>query len=72
MDTHKEVIDKCPDEKPIAMMEYCVNKDLDYTSKKCLNNINGTGVDKEGGETKDIENEYVIHIDINKNELKIN
>ena len=45
-----------------------MNNNLDDRNRKYLNEINEIGVDEEGGETKDIENQYVIHIDITENE----
>ena len=34
MDTYKDVIDELPDDTSIAMMQYCVNNNLDDTNKK--------------------------------------
>ena len=45
-----EVIYECPDETSTFVMEDCVNKNLDDTTRKYLNAINDIGVDKEGGE----------------------
>ena len=67
-----EVIDECPDEKYTVVTEYCANKDLDYTTRKYLNDINKIGVDEEVGENKFIENEDVINRDVTKNEPENN
>ena len=54
------------------MIKYFVNKNLDDTKIKGLNDINYIGVDEEGGENKDIENENVIHRHITENEPETN
>ena len=43
LDDYKEVIDEYPDETSTAMMEYCVNKNLDGINKECFNQINEIG-----------------------------
>ena len=52
--TYKEVMYEFPDDTSTTMVEDCVNKNLDYTNKKYLDNINDIGVDVEGKYTKDI------------------
>ena len=54
------------------MIEDSINKNLDYGNIKYLNEINEIGVDLEGGETKTIENKYVIHRYIIENESETN
>ena len=49
------------------MIEDSLNKKLDDTNRKYLNEINEIGVDEWRGETKYIENEGVISRDINEN-----
>ena len=49
LDTYKEVIDECPDDTSTDMMEDGVNKNLDDTNKKYLNEINEIGVYEDGG-----------------------
>ena len=44
------------------MIEACMNKKLDDTSKIYLNEINEIDVEEQGVETKNIENEDVIDI----------
>ena len=61
MDTYEEVIYECPDDTFIAIMEDCVNNNLYDKKRKYLNGINEICVYEDGGETKDIENEDVIH-----------
>ena len=60
LDTYKEIIDEWPDYEFAATMKDCANNNLDDTYKKYLNEINEIGVDEEGRETKDIENEGVM------------
>ena len=36
MDTNKEVTDELPDETPTAMMQYCVNKNMDDINTNIL------------------------------------
>ena len=72
MDTNKGVMDECQDDTSIAMMQDCVNKNLDNINRKHLNEINEIGVDVEWVETKDIENEDVIHRNITENEQETN
>ena len=50
------------------MIEYCVNKNLDDRNRKYFNEIDDIDVDEEVGETKDIENEDLIHREITENE----
>ena len=71
MNTYKEVIDRLPDETPTTMMGDCVNKNLDDL-KKSMNDINEIGVDGQEVETKDINNEYIIHRYMTENESNTN
>ena len=52
-------------------MEDCVNKNLDDTTRKYLNETNEIGVYEEGGDFF-TENEYVIHIYVTENEPENN
>ena len=69
LDTYEEVIYECSNDTPTDMMEDCVNKNLDDTNKNYFNEVSEIGVDyEEGEETKDIENEGIIHRYMNENE----
>ena len=72
MDTYKKVIYECTHDTSTAMMEDCVNKHLDDTNKIYFNEINEIGVDEDGGQTKYIGNEDVIHRYITENEPETN
>ena len=54
------------------MIEDFVNKNPDDTNSKYFNEINHIGLDEEGGETKVIGNEDLIHRDITENEPETN
>ena len=45
-----EVRYECPDDTYPFVMEYCVNRNMDDTTRRDLNEINEIGVDEEGGE----------------------
>ena len=45
MDTYDEVIYECSDDTPTAMMEDCVNNNLDDTNTNYLNEVNEIIVD---------------------------
>ena len=47
MGTYKELIDEFPYDTSTAIMEYCVNKNLDGIHRKYLNEINEIVVDGE-------------------------
>ena len=67
LDTYKQVINECIDDTSTAVVGYCVDKNLNFFLM--FNNINEIGVDEDGGETKDIEEENIIHRDNTGNEL---
>ena len=49
------------------MMEHFVNNNLDDINRKYLNEKYEIGVDEEGGETKDIQNEDLVNRDNTEN-----